>query len=771
MHDLKFAFRQLLKNPGFTAVAAISLAVGIGLNTAVFSIINCIFFQTIRGVPNPREIVFFNDHVTFDAYNALQDQLHTLEGVVAGTGFQAELRAKSFEGNERIAAVSDNYFSILRISPALGRLLRPTHSGALNNSPEAVLSYTFWKARLNGDPGVIGSSINLNGVSFDVVGVCPENFHGPGPEGPQVWIPVGAETLATHASIQEQQNRSFGLLGRLRAGASLKQVQAEADLVALRNPDLFAKRQFYLSLGKEEWRGKPSAEKRAEFLLVTAVPLVVAGIVLCIACSNVSNLLLARGVSRKREFAVRLAIGASTWQVLRLVLTESLLLAIFGGALGLLLARWTIEFIFATFASFSNFSVQMDGRVLLYSAAVALGAALIAGLLPAWQSSREDVNGALKQSMTASNHRSRLRSFFLITQLASALALLSVAGIFVKTLLATYAGPQARLLDELVLVRVPLDKMAAPERPEFIQKTMAALNALPAVKTAARFEPDQSISINTDPARTNSWEVTWQRVGTNFFFLTQANLLRGHYFSERLETPREREVVINEAAAERYWKGSNPVGNYFTRTNGEPYQIVGMVRDGADGARVYSFLPLTTPDRLDLLVRTRGKAITGLTQITQCLRGLDSRVPFPMVATYRAAAFSSLDQISRVAAYVAFLALGLAMAGLYGSVSFMTGQRTREIGIRMALGSNKAQVIRMVLASVFKLVATGAVVGLLLAMTGLRLLSGLLFGKWPFDPVAMLGVLFCFAVVSLLACWFPARRAAGIDPMLALRHE
>ena len=771
--DLRHAARMLGKNPGFTALAAISLAAGIGLNTAVFSIINTIFLQSIRGVPQPQNVVFFNDRVKFAAFESLRDRAQTLRGVVASAGDDAQLAGPDFQLRDRIGAVSDNYFSVLAIQPAAGRLLEAGPNGTLNTAPEAVLDYRFWKLRFHGDPSVAGRSLTLNGIGFTVVGVCAEYFHGPGPEGPPVWIPIGALPLVQNRSWGGLQSEpSFGLLGRLRPESTLEKAQSEVNLIAGREPEVFAGAVFSLSLGREEWHGEGSAEKQAKLLLVTTVPLVVAGIVLWIACSNVSNLLLARAVIRRRDLAIRAAIGASRSQLVRMLLTESLLLAALGGALGLLLARWTIDFVFATLASFGDFSVQIDGRVLAYTGGVAVAAALISGLAPALQGARADVSGALKNMPSSSFARSRVRSFFLVTQLASSMALLVVAGTFVKSLLATQVGAQAKIVDRLAVAQLPIGQLTAPARSEFVPKALAAVAGIPGVEAVSRIEQgEERVRIRLDPALTNSLEVSLQRVDTNFFHVTEATLLRGQNFSEKVRLNLPSEVVVNRAAALRFWKTTEVVGREFRLETGESMLAAGVVHDGTDSPRIYAPLPSAIPERANLLIRTRDEATRVAGAIGTALRGLDSRVPFPEVASYREAALRSLRQLTQIAALIGTLALGLAVAGLYGSVAFTTSQRTQEIGIRMALGADRRHILRLVLRGSFKLVGVGAALGLVLALVGLKLLSGLLFGNWPFDLLAIAGVLACFGLVALVASWLPAWRATRVDPMIALRQE
>ncbi len=772
IQDLRHAARMLCKNPGFTAVAAISLAVGIGLNTAVFSIINTIFFQSIRGIPQPQRVADFNDGVKFAAFESLRAHAGTFRGVVAFTGSELPMAGPDFQLRGRMGAVSDNYFSVLAARPEVGRLLQAGPNDALNTAPEAVLDYRFWKVRFAGDPSVIGRALTLNGIAFTVVGVCSENFHGKGPEGPSVWIPIGALPLVqTRAWTDIQKDTSFGLLGRLRSESTLEAAQAEVNLVAAREPELFTGKSFHLSLGHEEWRGEASAEKQAEFLLVTTVPLVVVGVMLWIACSNVSNLLLARAVARQRELAIRAAIGASRYQLIRMLMTESLLLAALGGAIGLLLARWTIDFIFSTLASFGNFSVQIDGRVLAYTGGVALAAAIISGLIPALQGTRADVNSALK-NISTSFHGSRVRSFFLVTQLASSLALLVVAGTFVKSLLASHLGAQARLMDRLAVVQLPMGEVAGISRAELLEKAMARVALVPGIGSVSRIEQnDQQVRIRLDPALTNSFEVTLQKTDTNFFRVIDATLLVGRTFSAQTSSNLPCEVVVNQAAAMRFWNMTEAVGKDFRLETGESFLTTGVVHDGGENARIYAPIPATVPDRASLLIRTLKDASGVTPAIGIVLRGLDQRMPYAEVASYREAALRSLRQLTQIATLIGTLALGLAVAGLYGSVAFTTSQRTQEIGVRMALGADPRRIHHLVLRGAFKLVGAGGTLGLVLAVIGLKLLSGLLFGKWPFDLIAITGVVACFALVALAASWLPAWRATRVDPMNALRQE
>jgi predicted permease len=774
--DLRFALRMLRKNFGFTVVAVVSLAIGIGLNTAVFSIINTIFYQTIRGVPEPERVLFFNESpASQKQLEHLMSEAEPVARLTGAQGLEALISLGGYERRQRVLVVPTNYFSVMDVPAARGRLFSDSTGNDRNALPEAVLSYRFWQSQMNADRSVIGRTVRINGIVLTIVGVAARDFHGPGPEGPPLWIPLSMRSLVWP---KETSGDRFGIFGRLNPQVELGQAQAAINLIVVRAGDLFPETTRYrLSVGREDWRGEVSAEKRIEFILVTTVPLVIAGGLLWIACSNVGNLLLARAVQRRKEIAIRVASGASRARLVRMLMSESIVLAILGGGAGLWVATVTIDFVFATLAEYGAFSVQLDERVFVYTAAVSVVAAFVFGLVPAWEASKADVNQALKgESGSPAFRSSRLRGFFLVTQIATSFALLVIAGTFVKSLVAeAYVGEQARSLDRLLIAEVPASHRARTEPADYRRELMAKVLSIPKVETATFTDnPDvrkRAFSLPGDVARPeHRLEVFVRRIDGNFFEAAGITLQSGMPLSPEPLTTSLQSAVINEAMARRFWSIASALDQRFQLAE-ESYVVGGVVRDGRTEPLVYIRLPLEDASRMSLLIRSRGRAEEVTALIQGVLHGVAPEELPPRVTPLRETAFRTLSQLTRLALYVGGLALALAAAGIYASMAFSTSQRTQEIGVRMALGATRAAVLRLVLGSGLKVVLWGCALGLLVGIVGLRLLFAMLSGRSGFDAFAIGGVIIFFAVIAAAACLVPALRATKVDPMVALRSE
>ncbi|HTH49175.1 MAG TPA: ADOP family duplicated permease [Candidatus Limnocylindria bacterium] len=778
MNDLKFALRQLLKNPGFTAVAVVSLAIGIGLNSAVFSIINTVFFQTIRGVEQPRRVMLTDQQVPYAAYRHLQAENQTMSGLAATAGTEVAVQWDDQGFRKGIPAVSDNYFAMLGVRPLLGRFFELTAKGQPVPVSEIVLDYQFWQRRLNADPGVVGRTLRLNGSSFTIVGVAPEAFHGAGPERPFFWVPLGSlpQLEGQTEDWSDTSKRKVGIIGRLRPGRTLQEAQAEFTVLLAASPEFALARPLVLGAGREVWTGGTSVEKEAEFLLVTTVPLVAVGTILWIACSNVANLLLARAVGRRREIAIRLATGASRGRVIRLLLLESLLLALMGGTLGLLVTGWTVDFVFATFANFGSLAVAVDGNVLAYTAGIAVVSTLLFGLVPALQAARTDVAEALKSEGSGSlsgRRGSRLRTFFLITQVAGSMALLVVTITFVRSLVAGRFGEAGRQADHLLVAQVP--EPAAVMTPATRQQQLRELlGAVPGVRAVTLLESGSGnpmqVHLPGTEAVTNAPTALVQRVDAAYFKTIGAELLRGHGPDPSQTATVETEVVLNEAALRQFWPGKEVMGQTLALDSSSGLAVVGLVRDHDDRALMYRPLPESaSPANALLLTGPVAENLVGPTR--QVLQTIASPQSFPQVAPLLDARQQGLKEITQVAALVGGVALLLAATGLYGSMAFSASQRTRELGVRLALGASRMQVVRLLIGQGLKIALTGCAVGLLLVLAAFQLMKGLIFGEWTLEPSVLAVVAAIFAAVTLFACWLPARRASRTDPMIVLRTE
>jgi predicted permease len=779
MTDLKFAIRQLLKNPGFTAVVVVSLALGIGLNAAVFSFINTVFFQTIQGVKQPLRVVLGTGRISYPAYQALSSDVTTVSGFAACAGVSAVVASDDGAWRYAVPAVSGSYFPILGVRPFLGRFFEQHPAGTPPALPEAVLDFQFWQRRWNSDPAVIGRTLSLNGIPFTVVGVGPESFHGAGPERPPCWVPLGMlpQLEGKPAVWSAAAARQFQLIGRLETGATLARLRAETAMVFARQPELASEKPLDFGAGREKWTGEETTEKRAEFLLVTVVPLVATATILWIACSNVANLLLARAVGRRREIAIRLATGASRWRVLRLLLLESLLLAIAGGGLGLLMSRWTVQFVFATFPEYSRLAVSLDGSVLAYTAAISVLSTLFFGLVPALQATRVDVSTGLRSEGAGGGEDwrgSRLRTVFLITQIACSMVLLVVTATFVRSLLANRFGETGRQIDHLLVARLP-DAPTALTARDLQRQLRERLGTIPGVARVTLLESDTGNTArfgisNGSVETTNAPVVSVQRIDAQYFRATGAELVLGQNVVPTAISAGLSEAVINEAAAHRFWPGGKTLGQRFVLDGTNTLLVTGVVRDHNEQAEIYRPLPADAAIAL-VLVQT---AIPADPLVSPVRGGLQEIVPkqsFPLVSTLRDAQVGGLSQMTTVSALLGGLALLLAATGLYGSMSFTSSQRRREMGIRIALGASRGQVARSLILRGMKIAAIGCVIGLVLVVIAFQLLVGLIFGKWTLDLASLSAVAAVFALITFVACWLPARRASRVDPVIALRNE
>jgi putative ABC transport system permease protein len=778
MNDLRFACRQLLRNPGVTAVAVVSLALGIGLNSAVFSIINAVFFGSIHGVAQPRRVLFASERVSYPAFQHLRTESRTVSALAATTGANVTVQLEGQSLHKGVPVVSDNFFATMGIRPMLGRFFDSQPTGLPSAVPEVVLDHQFWQRNWNSDPAAIGQRLVLNNVSFTIVGVGPEHFYGPGPERPLGWVPLGALPLLEGHPIrwEDTGDRRFGLCGRLRPEASLAQAQAEfAGLLALQ-PELAPPKPILLGGGRQIWTGGTSVEKQAEFLLVTVVPLVAVGTILWIACSNVANLLLARAVARRREIAIRLATGASRGRVVRLLMLESLCLAVLGGGLGLLVSAWTVDFVFATFTNFTFLTAPVDGHVLAYTAGISLLSTLLFGLVPALQATRTDVASALKSEGAGSVsgwRSSRLRTFFLITQIAGSMALLVVTATFVRSVTANRFGETARLIDHLLVAQFPEAWPASA--PAGLQRQLREqIGALPGVRTVTLGTAGQGetarLFVAGSEGQTNAPSVTVQKVDAAFFQATGRTLLRGHNVDPSAAVASGEAVVINEAAARLFWPGLDALGQRFQLDAITGLEVAGVIRDQDSSAQVYRPFPASAVPT-QALVQTEVPSGQLVVPLRQLLQRLAPQPSFPQVAPLREAQSRGLVEITQVTVLVGGLALLLAATGIFGSMAFSSSQRTREMGIRLALGASRIQVVRLLLGQGFKIASLGCVIGLVLVAVAFQFMNGLIFGKWTLELSVLAAVATVFTLVTLLACWLPARRASRVDPMVTLRSE
>jgi putative ABC transport system permease protein len=775
--DVRYALRGWRRQPIFVAIAVLSLAAGIGLNTAVFSIVNAIFLQSIRGVPQPDRVAAIGTRVTFATFRDLRDSVRTLDGVAAWQPVGVRLRYRDVVQRRVVPAVSDEYFAVLGVSSWRGRFFDVEHQRVPVAKTEVVVDFEFWRDALGSDPQAIGQTILINDTPATIRAVAPRAFHGFGPERPPLWMPLGMlpAVRGTAPRWDDAGESGWRVFGRIPDSGSIEQVNAELAALSAREPHRFPAEPLLAATGRERFAGAASAEKRIEFLLVVVLPLVVVALILWIGCSNVANLLLARAAARRKEIAIRMANGAGRMRLIRLLLTESFLLALAGGAAGLLLAMWCRDLIWAVLPEAPRLAVELDVNVLLYTGGVCIGATMLFGLVPALHATRIDVAPLLKSDDGAGSARrgGRIRAFFLVTQFAASTALLIVAGTFVRTVVATHLGEQAALIERVTFASIDAEAIAPAARAEYWRTVRERIRQVPGV-TALTLSPsggDRTVRLTVNglgPDERIAARI--QRIDAEFFRMSDAAVVQGTDLP--VSAGAEPTVVlVNERVAAQLRLETAAVGARLMLDESHSVAIAGVVRDNAAEGRVYQRLVDAEVAGANVLILTNTPAATAVAPIRSAIGAVATDRTSSTVATLREASTGMLQRLTGMALVVATLVLSLAGVGLYGSVAFITLQRTREIAIRMAIGAPRAAVLRMLVWEGGYVVLLGCTAGMALTAVAFRFMSGMIFARWTLDPFAVAGVLATFAAATLAACYVPGRRALRIDPMQVLRTD
>jgi predicted permease len=792
LQDLKFAFRQLAKSPGFTAVAVLSLAVGIGVNSTLFSALDAAFLRPLP-FKNADEIVAFHwPSFSYPEYEELRAALPSLSSLAA-VGHHGSL----LQGNERTEmfssdVVSPDYFSALGIAPAAGRLF----SAGVDRSgqPCVVISYGLWQSRFGGDLHIVGQTITLDKRPVTVLGVTPKGFTGERRIPVcDLWLPA-----ETQRSTLDRSNREFQLLGRLKPGATVAQVQAEAELFVARNMPDATKTADGRRMGVDvRSETADTFQRNAGGGLVMAV----VGLVLLVACANVSVLLLARHEERRRELAVRLALGGSRWRLIRLLLVESTVLSLLGAAAGLLLTTWCVQLVpllIPPLGPANLIDLQIDGRVLGLTFGLSCFAMIAFGLLPAWRATRLDIGPLLKSDTSPALGGTRwftLRNILVVGQVAVALVFLAVAGLFVRGFGAGQQSDFGFTQKKLLLVLVGLN--GGREGLADSEQLQDRLRALPGVRavSAGSWAPltlgggGATVRVLLPGAETPNTArgepVKSVTIEPGYFATLGISLLRGRDFGARDDDAGTRVAIVSEAMAKRYWPGEDPVGKIFRAGNRElaPREIVGVARDLVDPSRPGAavepcvYLPLRQELRsgeVMLLIATQRDPVEIAGLVRGEIRRFNDRLTLlyetTMGAQLRVALFAQWVG-AWLGSVLGLLAFVLAVSGLYGVVAYAVSRRTRELGIRLALGARPADTLWLVLRQGLLLGVVGVGLGLPLAVAAGFALRGLLFGLAPADPVALASASLLVIGVALLASYLPARRALRVDPVEALRAE
>ena len=817
LQDIRYALRMLRKSPGFTLVAVLTLALGIGANTTIFTVVNAVLLRPLP-VEDPEQLVAVlgTDSRNSTAqvqflpistlnYRDLRDKNDTLSGMAAFTGAAVSLSGAGNPEQLTATLASGNYFEVLGVHALVGNVFDPEQAKKEGGYPVVVLGYGLWQRRFGGDRGIVGRSITLNQQPFTVIGVAPKNFQGTfvGP-APDLWIPDAMHDQVLTGILKGWYTlRRPAILiafGRRKPGVS--QQQAEANLQTIMT---HLAKEFPTDNEGRSVRLLPLAQTtvgpngRQQVVTAGAMMMTVVGLVLLIACANLANLLLARGADRRRELAVRMSLGATRSRLVALMLTESVLLALIGGGAGLAVATGFRSALLAfrpPFLKAEDINLSMDSRVLLFTLGIALLTAFAFGMLPAWQAIRFSLNETLKEGGGRSGSmggRHALRSALVVVEVVLSMIALVGSGLFLTSLHnAERIDPGFEAKNMLVM---NFDLGAQNYKPEqgqeFYRRLMERLRAIPQVKdasvaTAAPLGGGLERTVfpeGVDPTdRRNGILTAVNTVDTEYFNTTGTAILRGRGFTETDQEGAPLVTVVNQAFADKFFPNQDPIGKRF-RCFGETWilEIVGVSRTakintlGEDPTPAF-YLPMKQhyDPAVTLHVRTNGDPMAALPTVRSTVQELDRQLPLVQVQTIS----QLLDQVLWAARFGAslllvfgLLALTLAAVGIYGVMSYNVQQRRQELGIRVALGAQKRDVLRLVIGQGLWLAGGGAIAGLVLAFFMARGISALLFGVHALDPVTFAGVPLLLIGVALLACYVPARRATKVDPIVALRYE
>jgi putative ABC transport system permease protein len=803
LKDIRYGVRGLWKRPGFTAVAVLTLALGIGANTAIFSVVNAVLLRPLQ-FRDPDRLVMIWEDATFAGfprntpapanYVDWKTQTQSFEDMAATVEWTFNLTG---DGDpERVAAynVTANFFPLLGVQPALGRVF-VAEDDLPGAQRVAVLSHALWQTRYGGDPQIVNRDILLDGEKFTVVGVMPQGFQF-FESDVRLWVPLGL-------TAEQSANRAghyLKVVARLKPGVTLDQAQADLSAVMARVGKDHPEDTFEGKLGAF---AMPLREQLAGDVRSSLIVLLVAvAFVLLIACANVAGLLLARAVGRRREIALRVALGASRVRVVRQLLTESLLLATAAGILGSVLAYWSFAFLQKLIPEQMALltSLTLDTRILAFTLLISLLTGVIFGLVPALQSAKVDLNEALRQStrVTAS---SKLRNALIVFEVAASVVLLVGAGLLVQTLFQLFNQYSVLQPERVLTMRtvLPQTKYKEPaQRHAFYSQVLDRVEHLPGVISAgystsvpllwkggtSGFTPEGIKS----PIPGMAYDANHREVSADYLQTMNIPLREGRYFDKRDNETSMRVAIINETMARQYWPGEKALGRRFNigdPNDGEWMEIVGIVADvrqmGLDEpvkAEMYvpyqqvTDWPFFIPR--DLAIRTSGDTSNLVSSVRQIIREVDPDQPISNIATMSEVLGVEAEQrrmgmIMTVA--FAGLALLLASLGIYGVLAYFVTQHTNEIGVRIALGASRLNILGLVLKKGMGLTLLGIAVGIAASFALTRLMSSLLFGVKAFDPLTFVAVPVLLAAVALLACWIPARRATKVDPMIALRYE
>jgi predicted permease len=816
LQDLRYAVRLLRRNPLFALTAVLSLAIGIGANTTIFTIANALLFKPPLGVADASRLVDVGrsqdgqgfDNGSYSNYLDIRARNTVFSGIYAYRLGPEPMSLRGKDGAERIYGemVSTNYFNVLGTPPHIGRLFTSDDSEQPAATPLAVLSHRFWMRRFNGDPAIVGQTLVLNGRPFMVIGVTPEGFHGTTVLTSDLWVPVnmvGELASRLPPAILTSRESAWLVMGaRLKPGVTVGQAQAELANIgrALEQEFPDANR----GKGLRVVASSPVPGDGAPVAAFMAVLMAIVMLVLAIACANVAGVLLARATTRRREIAVRLAIGAGRGRLIRQMLVESTLLFLIGGSGGLVLARLMTGALLSLLPAVPlpiDVTLALDGRAVVFTLTLSLVAAILSGLAPAFHASRAEVVGALKSDTQGGPERIWLRHAFVVSQVALSIVLVVGAGLFARAL------QRASEIDpgfdphgvELATLDLSLGGYTADTGRVFARELIRRVRETPGVQAAALSAVmplgDRGIGLGGLAVPgvelrngRRFFDVDWNVITPGYFATMKMALSTGRDFSDADREGTPSVVIVNETAARQWWPRQDALGKTLLQETGRPdapdavrtLTVVGVARDSkyrnlGEDPRPFVYVPIQQQYMSRTVIAARsahGQRLAG--ELRALLASMNPNLPIVQSLTFDA--YSQLGLLpQRIAASVAgslgLVGVLLAAIGIYGVTAYMVSSRTREIGIRMALGAERASVVRMVLRQGLTLTMIGAAIGLAVAAAASRLLGSLLFGVGATDPLTFIGSTLLFFVVGAAACYVPARRATAIGAMDALRYD
>ncbi len=814
--DIRYGVRMLTKNPAVTAVAVLTLALGIGANAAIFSGVSAFIFRPLP-VPDAHQLVRpmelaedrgISDELSYPDFVDYRNQSTVFEAMSAEDMVPVALDSDTQSDVIWGQVVSGSYFDVVRIKPIMGRTFTPEEDNAVGAHPVVVISQGLWQRRFGSDPEIVGKTIRLSNRGYQVVGITPEAFTGSKfALSMDFWIPMAMveELRRSPGLLTDRDSHWMNVLARLKPGVTLDQATAEMQGIAGRLNQTYPNERASNTSARVSTEMDGRWEEAASTMKSGgAIAMAIVGLILLIACANVANLMLARAAARRKEIGIRLALGASRIRLIRQLLTESLLLSLLGGALGLLLAFWVTD-LMEGFVPVLQYNIienffALDARALVFTLVISLSTGLIFGLAPAWHSSNPDVVPVLKGDFDAGQRgkgrRFSLRSALVVVQVALSLAVLVCGGLFIKSF------RQAQTMDPGFATKNALIATLDPElvgydserSRNFFRQAIERASSLPGVEAAAaaRLLPLGDSSNSNGPvlkegetlARGSAGRTIMTNViSSGYFRAMQIPIVEGRDFDDRDHVKSQRVVIINQQMAESLWPGESAIGKRILigAESRDLLEVAGVVKTGkyrnlAEDSKPYIYYPMTQrrPANMNLVMRTSvdPRGLAGA--IRKEVQTIDRSVPVSSVKTMTEHLTYALWAPNMAASFsLAFgvLAILLSAVGLYSVMAYVVSQRTREVGIRMALGANRADVMKMITVQGMRLAVIGVVIGLLLSLGLARALSSLLIGVSGYDVTTFVIVPSLLVFVAFIACYLPARRATKIDPLVALRYE